>query len=98
MVLEPLEMECQEIGKFLDLHALFSFLKITAPVAEKLVLLAQHFAGAELTQASGDGRVLLDVDGKVKEGLVSGRNGFARQTAGFACQDTLEEPVDDRGR
>jgi hypothetical protein len=98
LVLEPFEVQRQDVGKLLDLHPLFSFLKITATIAEKLVLLTQHLAGAELTQASRHGRVLLDVDREVKERLVSGGNGFACQTSGFARQNALKEPVHDRGR
>lgn len=65
LVLEPFEVEGEDVWKLLDLHPLLGFLKITATVTEELVLLTQHLASAELTEASGDGRVLLDVDREV---------------------------------
>ena len=46
-------------------------LEAAAAVAEELVPLAQHLACAELAEAGGDARVLLDVDGEVEEGLVA---------------------------
>ena len=72
MILEPLKVQRQDVRKLLNFHPLFSFLKITAPIAEELVLLTQHLAGAELAQASRHGRVLLDIDREVEERLVSG--------------------------
>lgn len=39
LVLEPFEVQCQDVWEFLDLHPLFSFLKITATITEELVLL-----------------------------------------------------------
>ena len=65
LVLEPLKVQRQDVRKFLDLHPLFSFLKITATIAEELVLLTQHLAGAKLTETSRHGRVLFDVDRQV---------------------------------
>jgi hypothetical protein len=62
LVLEPLEVEGEDVWAVFDLHALFGFLEATARVAEKLVPLAEHLARAELPEAGGDGRVLLDVD------------------------------------
>jgi hypothetical protein len=40
LILEPLKVQRQDIRKFLNLHSLFSFLKIAAAVAEELVFLA----------------------------------------------------------
>ena len=65
LIFEPLEVQCQDVRKLLDLHPLFGFLKITTPVTEELVLLTQHFTGAKLAEASCHGRVLLDVDREV---------------------------------
>ena len=52
---------------------LLRLLKPTTRVTEKLVLLTQHLASRELSQARGHGRVLFDIDGQVEEGFVTGR-------------------------
>lgn len=65
-------------------------LQIAASVAEELVPLTEHLAGAELPQTCRDARVLLDVDGKVEEGLVAGRDGFAREATGLTREHALE--------
>jgi hypothetical protein len=62
LVLEPLEVERKDVRTVLDLHALFSFLEPATRVAEKFVPLAEHLTRAELSEARGDGRVLLNVD------------------------------------
>jgi len=65
-------MECEYVGETLDLHAFLCFLKVAAGVAEKLVLVTEHLAGAELAETGGDAGVLLDVYGEIEEGLVPG--------------------------
>jgi len=62
LVLEPLEVEREDVRTVLDLHALFGFLETAARVAEKFVPLAEHLTRAELSEARGDGRVLLNVN------------------------------------
>ena len=62
LVLEPLEVERKDIWTVLDLHALFGFLEAAARVAEEFIPLAEHLARAELSEARGDGRVLLNVN------------------------------------
>lgn len=62
LVLEPLEVERKDVRAVLDLHALFGFLEAAARVAEEFVPLAEHLTRAELSEARGDGRVLLNVD------------------------------------
>jgi hypothetical protein len=52
---------------------LLRLLQATTSIAEEFVFLTQHLASRELSKASRDGRVLLDVDGKIEEGFVSGR-------------------------
>lgn len=54
LVLEPLEVEREDVWTVLDLHALFSLLEATARVAEKFVPLAEHLARAELAEARRD--------------------------------------------
>ena len=70
-------------------------LQIAARVAEELVLLAEHFARAELAQARRHGRVLLDVDRQVQEGLVPRRDGLTRQTSRLTGENALEQSVDE---
>lgn len=72
LVLEPLEMECEHVRETLNLHAFLGFLEVAAGVTEKLVLVTEHLAGAELAETGGDARVLLDVYGEIEEGLVPG--------------------------
>ena len=50
----------------------FCLLETAAAVAEELIPLAEHFACAELAEAGGHARVLLNVDGEVEKGLVAG--------------------------
>lgn len=52
---------------------LLSLLQPTARIAVELVPLTERFRSRELTQTSGDGRVLLDIDRQVEEGFVSRR-------------------------
>ena len=65
LIFEPFEVESQDVRELFNFHPLLSFLKITATVTEEFVLLTQHLASAELTEASRDGRILLDVDREV---------------------------------
>ncbi len=64
-VLETLQMQSENLGQLLDLHALLGFLQAAAVVAMKLVALAQHLLGGELLQARRDRRVLLEIDGQI---------------------------------
>jgi hypothetical protein len=72
-------------------------LQATTSIAEELVLLAQHLAGGKLPQTRGDGRVLLDIDGKVEERFVP-RRGLAHRTtirklsAGTTCKQPATTP------
>jgi len=54
LVLEPLEVEREDVRTVLDLHALFGFLEPAARVAEEFVSLAEHLARAELAEARRD--------------------------------------------
>jgi hypothetical protein len=46
---------------------LLGFLETAARVAEKLVLLAQHFTGGETAETGRDRGVLFNIDGQVEE-------------------------------
>ena len=73
-------------------HApLLGLLQPAAAVAEELVPLAEHLARAELAEARGDGRVLLDVDREVEEGLVA--RGDLRAGGGGAGDSAVSEWV-----
>ena len=48
-------------------------LQSATTVAEELIPLTQHLAGAELAQACGHTRVLLDVNREIEERFVTGR-------------------------
>jgi hypothetical protein len=51
LILEPFEVEREDVRAVLDLHALFRLLEAAARIAEKLVPLAEHLARAELAEA-----------------------------------------------
>ena len=72
-------------------------LEVATRIAEELVLLAEHLARAELAQARGHARVLLDVDREVQEALVPRRDRLARQAPRLARQHAFEQPVHYRG-
>jgi hypothetical protein len=72
LVFEPFEMEGEDVGEGLDLHPLLGLVQAAAGVAEELVRTREHFGGGEGAEAGGDRAVLVDVDGEVEEGFVSG--------------------------
>jgi hypothetical protein len=74
LVFESLQMDLRWSGRASEASIFDSrflgLLQATTSIAEELVLLAQHLAGGKLPQTRGDGRVLLDIDGKVEERFV----------------------------
>jgi hypothetical protein len=49
---------------------LLGLLQVAASIAEEFVPLTEHLAGAELTQASSDTGILLDINREIQEGFV----------------------------
>lgn len=86
LIFEALEVQREHVGQRLDLEALLGLLQAAARVAVELVALAERLGRRELAKAGRDGRVLLNVDREVKEGLIAGGSLKGR-----------EESVRDRG-
>ena len=76
-VLEALQVQREHVWQSLDPHALMGLLQRAARVAKEFVVAAERLVAAKVAHACGDGGVLLDLEGEVKEGLVAARHRVA---------------------
>mmetsp|Transcript_1105 Transcript_1105/g.2405 ORF Transcript_1105/g.2405 Transcript_1105/m.2405 type:complete len:213 (+) Transcript_1105:947-1585(+) len=99
-VLEALKVQDEACRRLLDEHALLRLLQAAAVVAEELVILVQHLHGAEVAQAACEGAVLVDLQAKVHEHLLTVRHRLAVQAACLIDKLSLKDlmhPCSDGG-
>lgn len=70
LVLEPFEMERQDLGQGTNAHPLLSLLQVVAHVTEEFVTRAENLVCAEGAQARGKRCILFDINGQVEEFLI----------------------------
>mmetsp|Transcript_14579 Transcript_14579/g.29158 ORF Transcript_14579/g.29158 Transcript_14579/m.29158 type:complete len:265 (+) Transcript_14579:122-916(+) len=95
-ILEPLQVEGEDVGGALDADALVSLLERAAVVAVELVVLVQRLDPAEVTEAGGDGGVLFDFERQVQKRLVPTGDGLAVEASRLVRQRALEDVLHPR--